>query len=321
MSGFLNYVAKRILWAIPVLLGVSFIAFVMMHLAPGDPARFMLGDRATPEEIESLRRELGLHRPMYVQYYEFLVGAVQGDLGQSVSTQQPVSTMIVDRLPYTVQLATGSMIISLLVAFPAGILGAIHANTRVDNAGRIGALLGISIPNFWLGLLLIMFLAVTFDAFPISGMTLVTDDPVEGVLTTLLPAIALGTALSALLMRLLRGGMLDEIHSGYVTTARSYGVSNAEIMYIYVLKNAVLPTLTVVGLQLGALVGGSVIIETVFGIPGIGRLAVDSIFRQDFPVIQGIILLVAVAFVVANLVVDLLYGFLDPRISYGGGEA
>ncbi len=321
MSSFLNYVAKRILWAIPVLLGVSFIAFFIMHLAPGDPARFMLGQRATPEDVEALRQELGLNRPLYVQYYEFLTRAVQGDLGQSVSTRQPVSTMIVERLPYTIQLATASMIISILIAFPAGILGAIHANTRIDNFGRIGALLGISVPNFWLGLLLIMYLAVTFDPFPISGMTLVTVDPIEGIFTTILPAIALGTALAALLMRLLRGGMLDEIRSGYVTTARSYGIANSEVMYVYVLKNAVLPTLTVIGLQLGALIGGSVIIETVFGIPGIGRLAVDSIFRQDFPVIQGIILLVAVVFVAANLIVDLLYGFLDPRISYGGGEA
>ena len=321
MSNFTRYVVERIAWAIPVLLGASFVAFIMIHLAPGDPARFMLGERATAEQVEQLRRELGLHQPLYVQYYDFLASAVQGDLGSSVRTNQPVGSMILDRLPYTIQLAVGSMIISLSVAFPAGVLGARHSNTRIDDASRIGALLGISIPNFWLGLLLILFVGVSIQMFPISGMTLVTENVVEGIISTLLPAIALGTALAALVMRLLRGGMLDELNSGYVRTAEAYGMAKPEVMYVYVLKNAVLPTLTIVGLQLGALIGGSVIIETVFGIPGIGRLAIESIFQQDFPVIQGIILLVAVAFVIANLVVDLLYGFLDPRITLGGEEA
>lgn len=320
MSDFIRYVIERAAWAVPVLLGASFIAFIMIHLAPGDPARFMLGERATAEQVEQLRRELGLHQPLYVQYYDFLVSALQGDLGSSVRTNQPVGSMILARLPYTIQLAVASMIISLSVAFPAGVISAKNSNTRIDDVSRIGALAGISIPNFWLGLLLILFVAVSVQIFPISGMTLVSENVVEGITSTLLPAVALGTALAALIMRLLRGGMLDELNSGYVKTAETYGLNKSEIMYVHVLKNAVLPTLTIVGIQLGALIGGSVIIETVFGIPGIGRLAIDSIFQQDFPVIQGIILLVAVVFVISNLIVDLLYGFLDPRITLGGEE-
>lgn len=302
------------------MLGASFIAFILIHLAPGDPARFMLGQRAPPEQIEQLRRDLGLHQPLYVQYGQFLIDAVQGDFSQSLRTSQPVMDMLLARLPYTLQLAVGSLIVSLTVAIPTGILGAVHKGESLDQTSRIGALLGISIPNFWLGLILILFVAVPLTQFPIYGMTLVTEDPIEGILSTLLPAIALGTALAALVMRLLRGGMADELNKEYVQTARSYGIAQNEIVYVYALKNAVLPTITVIGLQLGYLIGGSVIIETVFSIPGIGQLAIESIFAQDFPVIQGVVLLVAVGFIASNLVVDLLYAVLDPRIRYGDEE-
>lgn len=318
MTNILRYIAKRLLWALPVLVGASFIAFILIHLSPSDPARLMLGERAPPEQIEQLRRDLGLNQPLYIQYGEFLFDAIRGDLGRSIRTSQPVLEMILERLPYTIQLAVGSLIISLSVAIPTGIIGAMHKGDNIDQSGRIGALLGISIPNFWLGLILIVFVAVPLSQFPIFGMTLVTDNLVEGVLSTFLPSIALGTALAALVMRLLRGGMLDEIGKDYVQTARSYGIANDEIMYVHVLKNAALPTITVIGLQLGYLIGGSVIIETVFSIPGIGQLAIESIFAQDFPVIQGVVLLVAVGFILSNLVVDLLYALLDPRIRYGG---
>jgi len=321
MNDLIRYVAKRLLWAIPVLLGASFVSFIMIHLAPGDPARFILGERAGAEQIEQLRRQLGLNRPLHVQYLDFLSDALQGDLGQSIRSREQVTTMIMSRLPYTVQLAVSSLVVALSIALPTGIVGALRKGTGVDHTSRIVALLGISMPNFWLGLLLIFLVAVPTGWFPIFGMTLVTEDPIAAVASTVLPALALGTALSALVMRLLRGGILDELGKPYVRTARAFGVRDSEVVYVHVLRNAVVPTLTIVGLQLGYLIGGSVIIETVFGIPGIGQMAVNAIFAQDFPVIQGVVLLVAVVFVVANLIVDILYAVLDPRIGYGEGSA
>lgn len=318
MSDFIQYVIKRLLWAVPVLLGASFFAFIMMHLAPGDPARIMLGERASAEQVSALRRQLGLNRPLYVQYGDFVTSALQGDLGVSIRSRQEVSTLILNRAPYTIQLAVASLLIALSIAVPTGVIGALRRGKFVDHAGRITALMGISMPNFWLGLLLIFLIAVPTGWFPFFGMTLVTEDPRAAIESTLLPAIALGTALAALIMRLLRGGVLDELGRPYVRTARAFGIDDDEVIYVHALRNAVIPTITVVGLQLGYLMGGSVIIETVFGIPGMGQLAIKSIFAQDFPVIQGIILLVAVVFVVSNLIVDIVYALLDPRIGYGG---
>ncbi len=319
MSGILKYVVKRLLWAIPVLLGAALVAFMLVHLAPGDPVQLMLGEAATPEQIDQTREELGLNDPLYVQFGTFVTDAVQGDLGQSISTRQPVSEQIMDRIPYTLQLAGVSMVISLALAFPLGILSATHKQGRIDSGSRLAALLGISIPNFWLGIILILFVAVPISIFPLVGMTLITDDVIDGLLSTLLPAIAIGTALAALVMRILRGGITDEMNKGYVQTSRAYGIAESEIMYVHILKNAVLPTITVIGLQLGYLIGGSIIIETVFSIPGVGQLAINAIYAQDFPIVQGVILFVAVAFVAANILVDILYAYLDPRIQYDGG--
>ncbi len=321
MSGLIRYSFERVLWAVPVLLGASFITFTITHLAPGDPAQFMLGDTATPERLESLREELGLNDPFHIQFYSFLTGAVQGDLGMSVRSRQPVSEMIRHHLPYTVQLGVASLLVSLAVSFPLGILSAVNKDTVTDQGSRVVALLGISVPNFWLGLVLILLIAVRVSAIPLYGMTLVTDDLVQGIYSTILPAIALGTAMAAIVMRLIRGGVLDELSKGYVQTAHAYGIDRREVVYVYVLKNAVLPTITVIGLQMGYLMGGSVIIETVFGIPGIGRLALQAIFQQDLPVLQGVILLVAVAFIAINLLVDITYTVLDPRIRYGGEDS
>ncbi|OVE82875.1 hypothetical protein B2G88_18845 [Natronolimnobius baerhuensis] len=315
----LKYVVKRLLWAIPVLLGAALVAFMLVHLAPGDPVQLMLGEAATPEQIDQTREELGLNDPLYVQFGTFVTDAVQGDLGQSISTRQPVSEQIMDRIPYTLQLAGVSMVISLALAFPLGILSATHKQGRIDSGSRLAALLGISIPNFWLGIILILFVAVPISIFPLVGMTLITDDVIDGLLSTLLPAIAIGTALAALVMRILRGGITDEMNKGYVQTSRAYGIAESEIMYVHILKNAVLPTITVIGLQLGYLIGGSIIIETVFSIPGVGQLAINAIYAQDFPIVQGVILFVAVAFVAANILVDILYAYLDPRIQYDGG--
>lgn len=320
MSRLLRYLASRILWAIPVLVGASVVTFGIMHLTPGDPARFVLGARATPDTVEALQKQMGLNRPVHIQYLEFVAGAVRGDFGQSLQTKQSVTTMILQRVPYTAQLSVMGLLIAVVVSFPIGVVGAVREGEFADHASRVGALLGISTPNFWLGLLLILVIAVPLEAFPIFGMTLITEDPVDGFTSTLLPAIALGTAQAALLTRLLRGGMLDELQSGYVRTAKAYGIDRREVTYVYVLKNAVLPTITVIGLQLGSLLGGAVIIEQVFSIPGIGRMAVSAIFGKDYPVIQGVTMLVAVVFVLANLLVDLVYARLDPRIDIEGSD-
>ena len=320
MSRLLRYLVSRVLWAVPVLFGASVVTFAIMQLTPGDPARFILGQRASPETVEALRRQLGLHKPVYLQYLDFLTGAVQGDFGQSLQTREPVTNRIAQRFPYTLQLSVSGLIVAIVISFPVGVIGAVREGEFADHASRVGALLGISTPNFWLALVLILVIAVPFKAFPIFGMTLVTENLVDGITSTLLPAIALGTAQAALLTRLLRGGMLDELQEGYVRTARAYGISTGEVTYVYALKNALLPTVTVIGLQLGSLLGGAVIVEQVFGIPGIGRLAVSAIFTKDYPVIQGVTMVIAVAFVGANLFVDLLYAKLDPRIGVGGGE-
>jgi len=320
MSRFFRYLLGRVLWAVPVLLGASVVTFLIMQLTPGDPARFILGQRASQEAVIELRRELGLHQPIYVQYVDFVLSAAQGDFGKSLQTREDVMAMLLQRLPYTAQLSVAGLFVAVVVSFPVGIIGAVREGEAADHASRVGALLGISTPNFWLGLLLILVFAVPLELFPIFGMTLVTEDPVAGVTSTILPAIALGTAQAALLTRLLRGGMLDEMQEGYVRTARAYGIDAREATYVYVLKNAVLPTITIIGLQLGALLGGAVIVEQVFGVPGIGRMAIQAIFNKDFPVIQGVTMLVAVTFVAANLLVDVLYAQLDPRIRLGGTE-
>ncbi|WP_255666263.1 ABC transporter permease [Haladaptatus sp. DYF46] len=320
MSRLLRYLVSRILWAIPVLVGASIVTFGIMHLTPGDPARFALGQRATPETVERLRQQMGLNQPIYSQYLDFVTGAVRGDFGRSLKTHRGVTTMILQRLPYTAQLSISALLIAVIVSFPLGITGAVRKGKFADHASRVGALLGISTPNFWLGLVLILVIAVPMRAFPIFGMTLITEDPIEGITSTLLPAIALGTAQAAILTRLLRGGMLDELQEGYVRTAKAYGIDTREVTYVYALKNAILPTITVLGLQLGSLLGGAVIVEQVFSIPGIGRMTVGAIFSKDFPVIQGVTMLVAVTFVAANLLVDLVYARFDPRIDIEGGD-
>lgn len=320
MDRFTRYIIGRVAWTVPVLVGVTLLTFAIVHLTPGNPARFILGQKATEASVRELERELGLHQPLIVQYLEFVMDAMRGNFGKSLQTRQSVMSMILQRLPYTIQLAVSGLFVAILVAIPVGIIGAVREGEAADHASRIGALLGISTPNFWLGLLLILLFSVYLDLFPIFGMTLVTEDLVQGVTSTFLPAIALGTAQAALLTRLLRGGILDEMKKGYVRTAHAYGIDSREITYVYVLKNAVLPTITVIGLQLGGLLGGAVIIEQVFSIPGLGRMAVQAIYSKDFPVIQGVTVLIGVTFVVANLLVDIVYTRLDPRIELGESQ-
>ena len=317
-----RYTLKRLLLAVPVLLGASVVVFGLVHLAPGGPVRVMLGPLQSEELVEQIRAELGLDRPLYVQYATWLFDAVQGDLGTSWTVQQgtPVTTIIAERLPLTVELTVLSMIVANLIAIPAGIISAVRQDESIDHAARIAALSGISIPDFWLGIILIMIFAVQFG-FPwaTGGWTPPWVDPVENLKQLLLPVITLGTAYSALIARMMRSEMLDTLSQDYIRTAKAMGIPSREVILKDATKNALIPVVTVIGVGLGQLMNGAILTETVFSLPGVGRLFIQAIARRDYRVIQALVLFVAVVFVFANLAVDVLYAYLDPRIRYEEG--
>lgn len=304
----LRYVARRLLLTVPVLLGVATLVFSLIHLVPGDPAQAMLGEGASADDITELRERLGLDRPLLVQYGQFLGGLVRGDLGTSFRTNQPVTRLIAERVPATAELALASMFVAIAIALPLGIVAAVWKGTAIDHAAMTAALAGISIPNFWLGPLLAIVFAVQLGWLPVSGR--------GGVANVILPAISLGAALAAILARMTRASLLDELGELYVRAARARGVSRAWAVTGHALRNSLIPLVTILGLQFGAVLTGAVITETIFAWPGIGRLLVQSIGFRDYPAVQGCILLIAVTYVGVNLVTDVLYGFLDPRIRY-----
>jgi ABC-type dipeptide/oligopeptide/nickel transport system permease component len=302
----LRYLVRRILLTIPVLLGVATLVFSLIHLVPGDPAQAMLGDGASPQDIAELRVSLGLDRPLLDQYVTFLRQAATGDLGNSFRTGQPVTMMIVERLPATAELAFAAMLVAILIAIPLGVIAAVWRGTAVDYGAMTFALAGVSIPNFWLGPLLAIVFAVELGWLPVSG---------RGTLAHLiLPAVSLGLALAAILARMTRASLLDELRELYVRAARARGVSRAFAITGHALRNSMVPLLTIIALQFGAVLTGAVITETIFAWPGIGRLLIQSIGFRDYPMVQGCILLIAVTYVTVNLVTDLMYGVLDPRI-------
>ena len=302
----LRYFVRRVLLAIPVLIGVATLVFSLIHLVPGDPAQAMLGDGAAPQDVAELRTSLGLDQPLLTQYVTFLRHAVTGDLGKSFRTGQPVTTMIVERIPATAELALAAMLVAIVIALPLGVVAAVWRGTAIDYGAMTFALLGVSIPNFWLGPLLAIVFAVEFGWLPVSG---------RGTLAHLvLPAISLGLALAAILARMTRASLLDELGELYVRAARARGVSNAASVTSHALRNSMIPLLTIIALQFGAVLTGAVITETIFAWPGIGRLLIQSIGFRDYPMVQGCILLIAVTYVTVNLVTDLMYGVLDPRI-------
>ena len=304
----LRYFFRRVLLAIPVLLGVATLVFSLIHLVPGDPAQAMLGDGAAPTDIAELRTNLGLDQPLFTQYVSFLRHAITGDLGKSFRTGQPVTTMIVERIPATAELAVAAMIIAILIAIPLGVVAAVWRGTAVDYGAMTFALAGVSIPNFWLGPLLAIVFAVELGWLPVSG---------RGTLAhLLLPAISLGLALAAILARMTRASLLDELGELYVRAARARGVSNRSAITAHALRNSMVPLLTIIALQFGAVLTGAVITETIFAWPGIGRLLIQSIGFRDYPMVQGCILLIAVTYVSVNLITDLMYGVLDPRIRF-----
>lgn len=311
-----TYILRRLISMIPVLFIVSLIVFSLLHLTPGDPAQSMLGEEATPESIAALRGELGLDQPLPVQYAKWAASVLQGDLGRSIRSNQPVSEAIIARLPVTIELAILSVLISLAIALPVGVIAAMRRNSPVDTASTTVALLGVSIPNFFLAILLIFLFSVRLGWLSPIGYTPILEDPVDNLKRMIMPAITLGTALSAIVMRMTRSSLLEVLDQDYVRTARAKGLREARVVRIHALKNAMVPVVTVVGLQIGGLLGGTIITETIFVLPGIGRLLVDAIFQRDFPLVQGVVLFAALAFLFANLAVDLLYAYIDPRIRY-----
>jgi peptide/nickel transport system permease protein len=305
-----SYALRRILLFFPVAIGVTAIVFLVIRFAPGDPVVSMLGLDYSPEQAAQLRATLGLDEPIPVQYGLWLGRVIQGDLGSSYFTRQPVLNMVMDRLPNTLALAGGAMTVALITAVPAGIVAATRKDTAVDNISRVIAIVGVSIPVFWLGLIFLIIFSVGLRWFPLGGGLHL------GLSGMVLPSLTLGAGFAALIMRMLRSSMIEVLEQDYIRTARSKGLRRSQINYGHALKNATIPVITVVGLQLGILLGGTVLTETVFNIPGLGRLLVESINRRDYTVMQGCVLFIAFFFVIANLVVDLLYAFIDPRIRY-----
>ncbi len=311
------YFARRLLLTVPVLFFVSLIVFALIALIPGDPARIMLGEEASNEALEALRRDMGLDRPLHVRYLVWLSHLAQGDLGRSVRDRRPVLDTLLLKLPVTVELAVTSLLVAWLIAIPAGVLAAWKQRTAVDYAATTVALAGISIPNFWLGIMMIYLLAVNLRLLPPSGYVEPWIDPIRNLKLMVMPSIVLGTALAALVMRLLRSSMLEVLGTDYVRTARAKGLGDVVVLIRHAMKNAMIPVVTVMGLQLSGLLGGAVITETIFAVPGLGRLTIESILTRDYPMVQGVVLFAALAVVATNLAVDLTYAVLDPRIRLG----
>lgn len=312
------YVLKRTLSVVPALLGVSVLVFLLLRLIPGDIVDEMLGAQNTITEgqRESLRHFFGLDQPLPIQFWEWIRRVAVGDLGASFRTATPVTQLILSRLPVTLELTMFSMLIGTTIGVSTGIIAAVWRNTAVDDGARIVSLFGLSIPEFWQGTMLLLMTSLWFHWIPPVDYVPPWENPVRNLLTMLLPAIALGTVLAANITRMTRSAMLDVLNREYVRTARAKGLVERVVILRHALKNALIPVITVSGLQIGYLLGGAVIIEQVFTLPGVGRLLLDSIYGRDYPVVQGTVLVVAVAFVLVNLLIDLLYAFLDPRISY-----
>jgi len=312
----LPYLIRRLGAMVPVLVVVSVVVFSLIHLTPGDPVAIMLREESDPATLAALRHELGLDRPLPVQYFAWLARAARGELGRSIRTNQPVVEAIGQRLPVTLTLAGLATALALAVALPAGILAAVRRNSMADVLGTLLALSGVSLPNFWLAILLIFLFSVTLGWLPPMGYVSPARDLGAGLRSLLLPAITLGTAMAAVVMRMTRSSLLEVLQLEYVRTARAKGLGERPVVLRHALKNALVPVVTVVGLQAGALLGGAIITETIFALPGVGRLLVDAIFQRDFPIVQGVVLLLALNFLVVNLLVDVAYAWLDPRIRY-----
>ncbi len=311
-----RYIVQRVFFILPVALFVCFITFMIIHLVPGDPATVLLGEEATPQTVAALRHQLGLDQPLPTQFALWFWQLLHGNLGQSIQLQQPVLQAIVQRLPVTAELGVISLLFSLVLAIPLGIYSATHRGAWLDWLANVISLLFTAIPGFILGLLLILFFAVSIRLFPPGGYVPFADNPTANLRDLILPMITLGTGAVAVNMRQIRASMIEVLHQDYVRTARAKGLRERRVINVHALRNAILPVLTIVGLQVGSIIAGAVVVETIFLWPGIGQLAVQSIFSKDYPVIQGIVLLAALSYMATNLLVDIGYVVLDPRIRF-----
>jgi peptide/nickel transport system permease protein len=331
-----KYIGKRLLLLLPVLLGVLVVVFVVLRCFTSDPTAMMLGQHATTDQINALRVELGLNKPLYVQFGTYLWQILHGDLGRSLMTRTPVWTEIAARLPATIELAFASIILATIFGIILGVIAAVRQNSIWDYFTMLGSLAGVSMPIYWLGLLLIIFFSVMLGWFPVAGRIDIGFEPahitglfvLDSLLThnwaalnsalrhLILPAVALASYSTAIIARMTRSTMLEVVRQDYIRTARAKGLSESRVVYRHALRNAMIPVITVIGLQMGALLGGAVLTETVFSWPGIGSRIVDAILAADYPMVQGSVMIIAAVFVVVNLVVDIVYAFLDPRIHY-----
>ncbi|MEH7123745.1 nickel ABC transporter permease [Bacillus sp. JJ1532] len=311
----IRLIATRLVQMIFLLIGISFIVFLSMHITPGDPATIIAGTEASAETIEQIRINMGLNDPILVQYGNYMLGLLQGDLGYSYQSSQDVAQALFSRFPTTLKLTISSIIVATFIGVTMGIVSALKQNTWLDYASTTTALVGVSIPNFWFGTVLILLFSVNLQWFPVTGMS----NPwytLQGFKEMVLPSITLGTASAAMIARMTRSEMLEVINADYIRTARAKGVKESKVILLHAFRNAMISVLTVVGLNFGILLGGTIIVEQVFAINGLGRLMIDAISQRDSPMVQGGVLLIATLFVVVNLIVDLLYAMVDPRIKY-----
>ena len=308
-----GYAAKRLALAVPTILGVVTVVWLLLHLMPGDPVDVMLGETAARADRVALRRELGLDRPLAEQYLSYLTGLAKGDLGRSVYARKSVASLVAERVPATLLLTLASLLVAILVAVPAGLISAVRRDGVFDNTTLVASLAGVAIPNFWLGPMLIIGFSIQLGWLPVAG----AGSPAHLVL----PALTLGVSAAGILTRMTRAAVLETLGEDYVRTARAKGLGEALILKRHALRNAATPLLTLLGLQFGSLLSGSVITETIFAWPGIGRLVVDGIYTRDYPVVQGCVLVIALGYVLVNLATDLAYAWVDPRIRYGDDGA
>lgn len=310
------YTIRRLFMLIPVLFGISVFIFLIMKMIPGDIVSTMLGQDATDEARTQLEKQFGLNLPIYTQYWNWISGVLVGDFGVSLRTGKPVLGDILNRFTLTLELTLLSAFLSWLIAIPLGIIAAVKRNTSADFGVRIISLLGVSVPNFALATLLLLVLSLTFSYYPPSSYVSLFEDPVKNLQMMILPSIVLGTAMAGAVMRMTRSTVLEVLRQDFIRTIRAKGASERVVIFSHALKNAMIPILTIIGMQIGVLLGGTVIIEQIFSLPGLGQLVLTAINQRDFPVVQGAVLFIAFVFVMINLIVDLLYSYLDPRISY-----
>lgn len=315
------FIVRRSLISLVTLFIVSILVFASQRLLPGDPVRVWAGEERDPESITYFRQKYGLDQPIAVQYFRWIGLALQGDFGESIRTRMPVREVILSKLPITAELALLSLFIALLIAIPAGVIAAVRKGGLWDYIGNATALFGLSVPNFWLGIMLIIWLSIQWHILPASGYTPLFVDPWDNLRRMIMPAFVLGTGLTAVLMRQTRSSLLEVLSSDYIRTARGKGLAEWAVVVRHALRNGLIPVITVLGLQAGALMGGAVITEQVFVIPGFGKLIIDAVFNRDYAMVQGVVLITAAAYILINWAVDITYSFVNPKIRLEGAEA